>query len=132
MAANDKLTTDQAGAAVRKMGTRGPQTAAGLTPASMPQRPRRAAARAFDQTVTADDTRTAVRPAASAATGSPALDYIAAALRPLAVAVAELANARGNARQHSDRDIAALTESLRRFGQRKAIVAMREYRGVRH
>jgi ParB-like chromosome segregation protein Spo0J len=57
------------------------------------------------------------------------LDSIASGLRPLAVPIRELALAQDNARQHSERDLPILMESLRRFGQRKPVVAKREYRG---
>jgi hypothetical protein len=47
------------------------------------------------------------------------------------VPVADLRPAPDNARRHSlDRDIPALMASLDRFGQRKPIVAKREYRGL--
>lgn len=67
--------------------------------------------------------------------GSPApglaLDFIAADLRPLAVPIVDLVPAPDNARRHSlARDIPALMESFRRFGQCKAIVAKRRYRGL--
>jgi hypothetical protein len=52
-----------------------------------------------------------------------ALDYIAPDLRQLAVPIETLTEAPDNARRHTDRDIQALMDSLRRFGQRKAIVA---------
>jgi hypothetical protein len=60
------------------------------------------------------------------------LDWIAPDLRVLAVPVADLVEAPDNARKHRDRDLDALAESLARFGQRKPIVAKREYRGVRN
>jgi hypothetical protein len=60
------------------------------------------------------------------------LDSIAEDLRPLAVPIADLRPAPDNARRHADRDIAALKASLHRFGQQKAIVVKREYRGVRN
>ena len=60
-----------------------------------------------------------------------ALDHIAADLRSLAVPIRTLRPAPDNARWHGDRDIPVLMESLgARFGQRKPIVAKREYRGV--
>lgn len=59
------------------------------------------------------------------------LDYIAPDLRPLAVAVGGLRPAERNARQHdAERDIPVLMESLRRFGQRKPVVARRDTREV--
>jgi ParB-like chromosome segregation protein Spo0J len=58
-------------------------------------------------------------------------DYVAPDLLPLVVPLDTLTEAPDNARKHSlSRDIPALTESLRRFGQRKPIVAKRNYRGL--
>lgn len=57
--------------------------------------------------------------------------YIAADLRALAVPVDTLNLAPNNARKHElEKDVPVLAESLRRFGQRKPIVAKRLYRGV--
>jgi hypothetical protein len=58
------------------------------------------------------------------------LSYIASDLRSLATEIAELTSAPDNARQHSElRDLPVLIESLRRFGQRKPIVAKGWYVG---
>ena len=74
----------------------------------------------------------AAGPGSAPAAGS-TLDSIAPDLRSLAVPLLELVPASNNARRHSfDRDIPALMESLQRFGQRKAIVAKRTYRGSRN
>lgn len=54
------------------------------------------------------------------------LDHIAAQLRPLAVAVAELNADPANARLHPDRNLAAIEASLRVYGQRKPLVVRRE------
>jgi hypothetical protein len=67
---------------------------------------------------------------AKLATQGPVLDSIAEDLRLLAVPIAGLRPAPDNARRHADQDVRALMESLRRFGQRKAIVGKHEYRGV--
>ena len=65
------------------------------------------------------------------ASAGPALDNIVEDLRALAVPIAELNPAPDNARKHSlTRDVLALMESLRRYGQQKAAVGKREYRGV--
>ena len=58
------------------------------------------------------------------------LAYISPDLRPLAVPMSMLQPAPDNARRHRDADLAALADSLRRFGQRKPVVAMRHYRGL--
>lgn len=50
------------------------------------------------------------------------LTYISRNLRPLAVPVSSLKLDEQNARRHPKTNIAALTESLRRFGQQKPIV----------
>lgn len=61
----------------------------------------------------------------------PDLSFIAEDLRALAVPVASLNPAPNNARRHDlGKDIPVLKESLRRFGQRKAVVGKREYQGV--
>lgn len=49
--------------------------------------------------------------------------HIAEALRPLATPIAQLKPDPKNARLHGDRNLAAIRESLRRFGQRKPVVA---------
>jgi ParB-like chromosome segregation protein Spo0J len=60
----------------------------------------------------------------------PTLRDIAPDLRSLAVPIGQLTPAPDNARRHADdRDLPVLMESLRRFGQRKPIVAKRLYRG---
>jgi hypothetical protein len=69
---------------------------------------------------------------ANLATQGPVLESIAEDLRPLAVPIGGLRPAPDNARLHADQDVRALMESLRRFGQRKAIVAKHEYRGIRN
>lgn len=75
---------------------------------------------------------TAAGPDSASVAGS-ALDVIAPDLRSLAVPLLALAGAPNNARRHSlERDIPALMGSLRRFGQRKAVVAKRNYRGTRN
>lgn len=59
------------------------------------------------------------------------MDYIAPDLRALAVPVADLRPAERNARLHAlDRDIPVLMNSLRRFGQRKPLVARSSTREV--
>jgi hypothetical protein len=59
------------------------------------------------------------------------IPYIAADLQLLAVEVATLNPAPNNARRHVlDKDVPVLAESLRRYGQRKPIVAKRAYMGV--
>lgn len=50
-------------------------------------------------------------------------DHIADDLRSLAVPMADLYEDPANARTHSDRNLSAITGSLKRFGQRKPIVA---------
>lgn len=55
---------------------------------------------------------------------------IAADLLPLAVPIGELTEHPENARRHTERDIPVLMESLRRYGQRKPIVAKRTYRDL--
>lgn len=52
-------------------------------------------------------------------------------LRGLAVPCADLCHDPANARKHSDRNIASIAASLRRFGQRKPIVVQREGMVVR-
>jgi hypothetical protein len=64
-----------------------------------------------------------VVPATPEGSAGPDLPYIAPDLRRLAVPLAELVPSATNARSHGDRDIPVLMESLRRFGQRKPIVA---------
>jgi hypothetical protein len=77
-----------------------------------------------DQTATPPRPRA---PGASVASPGPApapvLDYIAPDLRGLAVPIDQLRADPRNARQHGTRDLDALAESLRRYGQRKPIVA---------
>lgn len=59
-----------------------------------------------------------------------AVPYIAEDLWPLAVPLATLQESPNNARRHSlERDIPVLMNSLRRFGQRKPIVAKRWHLG---
>lgn len=60
----------------------------------------------------------------------PVLEYIAPPLRPLALPLDSLRPPARNPRLHSDRDIPVLMESLRRFGQRKPIVARRVTREI--
>jgi hypothetical protein len=62
--------------------------------------------------------------------GSVTAKYIAPDLRALAVPIDSLRPMPGNARAHGERDLSALTESLRRHGQRKPGVAKRTYRGL--
>lgn len=79
----------------------------------------------------ADDRPTGTSQDSDTGAAGPALNYMAVDLRPLAVPLATLQPAPDNARRHSlGRDISALMGSLRRFGQRKPIVAKRSYRGV--
>jgi len=52
--------------------------------------------------------------------------YIADGLRALALPCADLAHDPANARKHSDRNIASIAASLRKFGQRKPIVVQQE------
>lgn len=53
------------------------------------------------------------------------LSYIAEALRPLAVPIESLTPDPRNARKHGDRNLAAIGNSLARFGQLKPIVVNR-------
>src|SRR5215204_421001 len=55
---------------------------------------------------------------------------IAADLLPLGVPIETLTEHPENARRHTERDIPVLMESLRRYGQRKPIVAKRTYRDL--
>lgn len=57
-------------------------------------------------------------------------EHIAPDLRALAVPIETLQRAPDNARRHADADLVALAESLRLHGQRKPVVAKREYRGM--
>lgn len=62
---------------------------------------------------------------------SSTIGVLAPDLRPLAVPLASLQPHPDNARRHTlERDIPVLMESLRRYGQRKPIVAKREFRGL--
>lgn len=57
-------------------------------------------------------------------------DHIAPDLRALAFPVADLQPDPANPRQHGERSIAAIADSLLAHGQRKPIVAKRTYRGL--
>lgn len=56
---------------------------------------------------------------------APDLSHIAEGLRPLAVPIGEVRKDPFNVRKHPDRNLHAIRESLRRFGQRKPVVANR-------
>lgn len=58
------------------------------------------------------------------------LDWIAADLRPLAVAIGDLKLDPRNARSHSEQNLLAIERSLREFGQLKPIVVHRESKTV--
>jgi hypothetical protein len=65
--------------------------------------------------------KTAAKP-----TPEPDLSHIAEALRPLAVPIEDLVLDPANARLHDDRNLDAISNSLRRFGQRLPVVVQRE------
>ena len=56
----------------------------------------------------------------------PGLSHIAEQLRPLAVPVADLVPDPANARSHPEKNLAAIQNSLRAYGQRKPLVVRRE------
>lgn len=60
----------------------------------------------------------------------PDLSYIGESLRGLAVPCDTLAVHPDNARRHSEKDLPVLAASLTTYGQRKPIVAKRQYRGL--
>lgn len=62
------------------------------------------------------------KPAATREKAPESFDYIIEDLRPLATPIAELKPDPRNARKHDERNIAAIANSLARFGQRKPIV----------
>jgi hypothetical protein len=64
--------------------------------------------------------------------GTVTAEYIAADLRPLAFPVAALNFDAGNARVHDAESVRAIQDSYVRHGQLKAVVAKRQYRGVRN
>jgi hypothetical protein len=53
---------------------------------------------------------------------SPDVSHIAPALRALAVPISRLKEDAANARRHPERNLSAMVESLRRFGQQKPVV----------
>jgi ParB-like chromosome segregation protein Spo0J len=65
-------------------------------------------------------------PPAAIETPAPDLDYIAEALRPLAIAVDQMRLDPRNARKHSDENLRAIEGSLRTFGQLKPVVVNQE------
>jgi hypothetical protein len=67
----------------------------------------------------------ATAPPPAPATPAPDLSHIAEQLRPLAVPCSELTADPANARRHPGPNLAALTGSLRAYGQRKPVVVNR-------
>lgn len=60
---------------------------------------------------------------------APNLDYISASLRPLAQPLHNLHPDQRNARRHDERNIDAIADSLRQFGQQKPIVVQKNGKG---
>jgi len=60
---------------------------------------------------------------------APDLDYISASLRPLAQPLHNLHPDQRNARRHDERNIDAIADSLRQFGQQKPIVVQKNGKG---